>query len=161
MPQTGFIDGNAPPFIMLAIAFATWPLLYNFIRDTSLVSPSRYRQSRQGIIIASMIPYFFLGIELLVRIYLNGQCNISAPTSEKILCSLDFIILLTTGICFALAFLLMWWYFFYLTWYRRYHRQATVVFPGEKDQSFGEETLGEDVEAGENNKSGKPSKDSS
>lgn len=161
MPQTGFIDGSAPPFIMLAIAFATLPLLYNLVGETARVAQSRYRQYSKGLIIASMIPYFLLGVELLIRIYLNGDCNSSTQGSKEIFCRLDFIIILTTAICFVLAFLLMWWYFFYLRWYRRFLRYATVVLPSEKDQGFGEGKSAENIETGEKNKNAKPDKNNS
>jgi len=127
-------------------------LIYNLLGESLQVSQSRYRQFTPRTIIASMIPYFFLGVELLARIYLNGYYNISAQCPRKVFISLDFIIILTAAICFALAFLLICWYFFYLKWYRRFHRRATVILPKIKEQGTKEETAGENGGGDGNNK---------
>jgi hypothetical protein len=127
-------------------------LIYNLPGESLQVSQSGYRQFTPRIIIASMIPYLFLGVYLLARIYLNGYYNISAHCPRKVFISLDFIIILTAAICFDLAFLLICCYFFYLRWYRRSHRRVTVILPKIWEQGLKEETAGENGGGYGNNK---------
>lgn len=126
MPETGYIDGSAPPFILLAIAFATLPLIFNFLKSSFEVAETRYRSTGKVVIFLCMLGYFVLGSCVIVRIYLNGLYNLSCTIPKKTFPFLDLVIMAGIGVCFVAAFILISWYLFYVKWLSRFSKaQAT------------------------------------
>lgn len=122
----GFIQANAPPFIVLTIAFTTLPLVFIVLSSTySTIAESRFRSFLFTLSTLSCLPSLSLGVLTLWRIYLNGKYNLFIPTSTqnwplKTFGTLDQVIIFNLSLCLscAIALLLLWT--IAVRWYPRY-----------------------------------------
>jgi hypothetical protein len=127
MPELGCIDGNAPPFIMLAISFTILPLIFMFLQSAILkIARSRFRTNARILVLSFVIPCFFLGCALLLRIFLNGKLLPPGVISKSTFHILDFFIIVDMGLVFSTAFAVFVWYLIYLRSYRRFDYESIL-----------------------------------
>ena len=114
-----FIDGSAPPFIILSLCFVLMAFMLTFFSTISQDQPIQSRYFKHSKIWFGLLKWgvFFLVALILARIITMGLYKISGRDPSMLFVKFDVFILMNLAFCFSFSFICINLYVRHITSY--------------------------------------------